>query len=188
MTPPPAAVDHLAAALASLRDVPGAPRWTPPARWHLTLVFLGDVPSDVTARLADRAGHVVRRCPPLSVRLAGGGSFGVRRRPGVCWVGVAGDVEALADLAGRLAGSARDAGVDVERREFRAHLTVGRWRPGAPVDAGLPARLDGYRGPVWPVTRVQLLRSHLGPDARHEPLAGWPVGVPADGHPDAHQA
>jgi 2'-5' RNA ligase len=34
----------------------------------------------------------------------------------------------------------------------------------------------GYRGPDWPVTEVQLMESHLGPNPRHDVVATWPVG------------
>ena len=76
----------------------------------------------------------------------------------------------------RLADAARALGLPVEDRPFRAHLTVGRWRPRQPADGALPELLADYRGPEWPVTEVRLLESHLGPDPRYEPLAAWPVG------------
>ena len=119
---------------------------------------------------------MVAATPPLSLRLAGGGRFGSRRRPQVAWAGLAGDVGPLVELAARLAGAARKTGLPVEDRPFRPHLTLGRWRPGQPADGALPERLAGYAGPEWPVTEVQLLESHLGPAPRYEPVAGWPVG------------
>jgi 2'-5' RNA ligase len=36
-------------------------------------------------------------------------------------------------------------------------------------------RLAGYRGPEWPARQVELLRSHLGPAPRYEPVATWQV-------------
>ncbi|WNV77829.1 RNA 2',3'-cyclic phosphodiesterase [Geodermatophilus sp. DSM 44513] len=177
VTPPAEAVDHLDRTLAPLRAEPGAPRWTPPARWHLTLLFLGGVPADRVAGVVAAAGPAVADTPPARLRLAGAGRFGSRRRPQVLWVGVAGDGAVPAALAGRLAGAARELGLLVEDRPFRAHLTVGRWRPGRPADGDLPDRLAGYRGPPWPVTEVQLLQSHLGPEPRYEPIATWPVAT-----------
>ena len=176
MTPPAAALADLDRALAPLREAPGAPRWTPPQRWHLTLLFLGGVPADRVAELAVAAGPAVAATPPLTLRLAGGGRFGSRRRPQVCWVGVTGDDDALGALARRLAAVARGLGLPVEDRPFRAHLTLGRWRPGRPGDGDLPERLAGHRGPDWPVTEVELLESHLGPTPRYDRVAAWPVG------------
>lgn len=163
-------------ALEPLRAAPGAPRWTPPERWHLTLVFLGDVPAAALGPLTRAVTPVVAATPPLSLRLSGGGRFGSRRRPAVCWAGLDGDVPVLTDLAGRLAVAVRRVGLPVEERPFRAHLTLGRWRPGRPADGDLPERLADHRGPVWPVTEVVLWRSHLGPSPRYERVAAWPVG------------
>jgi RNA 2',3'-cyclic 3'-phosphodiesterase len=176
VTPPEPALADLDRALAPLRNAPGAPRWTAPDRWHLTLLFLGRVPGDLVAPLVAGAGPAVAATPPVTLRLAGGGRFGSRRRPQVCWVGVTGDGDELGALAGRLSGASRALGLPVEDRPFRAHLTLGRWRPGRPGDGDLPDRLAGYRGPDWPVTEVELLESHLGAAAHYERVAGWPVG------------
>jgi 2'-5' RNA ligase len=112
----------------------------------------------------------------MTLRLARGGRFGAVRRPQVFWAGLDGDVDALTALARRLAAAARSLHLPVEDRPFRAHLTLGRWRPPQPADGRLPDRLADYQGPVWPVTDVRLLESHLGPDPRYEPLATWPLG------------
>jgi 2'-5' RNA ligase len=168
-------VADLDRALQPLRDAPGAPRWTPPSRWHLTLLFLGDVPAHLLAPLTTAVAPAVAGTPPLTLRLAGAGRFGSARRPVVCWAGLAGDVAGLTALAGRLSAAARALGLPVEDRPFRAHLTLGRWRPGRPADAALPDRLAGYAGPVWPVPEVVLWRSHLGPEPSYERVAAWPL-------------
>ncbi|MGY1812888.1 RNA 2',3'-cyclic phosphodiesterase [Blastococcus sp. SYSU D00820] len=176
VTPPAGAVGHLAGALAVVRGAPGEPRWVAPERWHLTLLFLGAVLPEVVGELGAAAGAAVAAAPPMRLRLAGAGRFGSQRRPAVLWAGVEGDVEPLNALAGRLAGAARGLGLPVEDRPFRAHLTLGRWRPGRPADGALAERLAGYRGPEWPVREVQLLRSTLGAAPRYDRLAGWAVG------------
>ncbi len=175
MTPPAGALTDLDRALTPLREAPGAPRWTPPERWHLTLLFLGTVPAEQVEELVAAAGPAVAATPPMSLRLAGAGRFGTRRRPQVFWTGVTGDDAALRVLAARLAAVARRLGLRVEDRPFRAHLTLGRWRPGRPGDGDLPERLAGHRGPAWPVTEVELLESHLGPAPRYDRVAAWPL-------------
>ena len=149
--PPPAAVEHLRAVL---------PSWpSAPERWHLTLAFLGEV-ADPSTLLPGLAAACARR-PPLGLRLAGSGVFG---RGGPVWVGVDGDRAGLVGLAGAVAQACREAGVDVERRPYRPHLTVGR--RGRPD----PARLAAYAGPVWTATEVELVASRLGPPVQHRVL------------------
>ena len=174
--PPEGARAHLDRALGPLRGSPGEPRWIPPGRWHLTLLFLGTVPSEVVPQLVQAAAPVVSATPPLDLRLAGGGRFGSPRRPQVLWAGVDGDVPALSQLAGALADVARALRLPVEDRPFRAHLTVGRWRSRQAADGALAGRLAGYRGPAWPVSEVRLLESRLGPEPAYGTIAGWPVG------------
>lgn len=175
VTPPPGAVADLARAVQPLRGAPGAPRWIPPERWHLTLLFLGTVAEERIGPLREAMGAAVAGSPAMTLAFAGGGRFGSRRRPQVAWAGVAGDTGPLTELAGRLAGAARSLRLPVEERPFRAHLTLGRWRPRDPADGDLLDRMAGYRGPAWPVTAVQLFRSHLGPAPRYEELDAWPL-------------
>lgn len=158
-----------------MRDVPGAPRWGAPERWHLTLLFLGEVPADRAELLIEAAARAVEAAPPMTLRLAGGGRFGSTRRPQVAWAGLEGDVGPLVVLARRLAAGARSLRLVVEDRPFRPHLTLGRWRPGRPADGTVMDRLADYRGPAWPVTDVRLLDSHLGPDPRYDTVAAWAV-------------
>lgn len=152
-----------AAALADLRG--RLSRWPSSSeRWHITLAFLGELagPQDVDAQLATRlAGR-----PALDLRLTGSGTFG---RGGPVWVGVGGDVDALRDLAARVAAAARAAGVELERRAYRPHLTVGK--RGHPD----PAQLASYVGPPWTATEVELIRSDLGRTVAHTVLERYPL-------------
>ncbi|SNR83931.1 2'-5' RNA ligase [Blastococcus mobilis] len=125
--------------------------------------------------LVDAAGPAIADATPMTLRLAGGGRFGSLRRPQVAWAGLDGDVAPLTELAARLAACARALRLPVEDRPFRAHLTLGRWRPRQPADGALTDRLAGYRGPAWPVTEVRLWESHLGPRPTYETLASWAV-------------
>ncbi|CCH86295.1 2'-5' RNA ligase [Modestobacter italicus] len=97
-------------ALQPLRAAPGAPRWTPPSRWHLTLLFLGDVPAHLLGPLTTAVASAVAGTPPLVLQLAGAGRFGSSRRPAVCWAGLTGDVAGLTGLAGRLTAAAGRSG------------------------------------------------------------------------------
>jgi len=154
----------------------------------VTLQFLGQVPADVVQRLQHVVAPAVAAAPPITLQVAGAGTFGSRRRPAVFWAGLTGDVVPLTALADRLGAAVATLGIPVEDRPFRAHLTLGRWRPGSPADATLTDRLAGHRGPVWPVTEVVLWRSHLGPTPTYERLAASQLPVaPSGGSPRARE-
>jgi len=157
LRPPPEVVADLQARL---------PRWpSAPERWHLTLAFLGEQPGPDAVHeqllLVQRAA--------FALRLEGSGTFG---RNGPVWVGVGGDVDALHDLAADVREAAVRAGVPLERKAYRPHLTVGR--KGQPS----PAALAGYRGPAWRAGEVELVRSDIGRSVVHTVLERYPLQQP----------
>jgi 2'-5' RNA ligase len=185
--PPPAAVAELAAALPPLRRLPGARelRWTAAEGWHLTLVFLGEVPDAVRPELAERLGRAARRHGPHELRLTGGGHFGDR----ALWAGTEGDLAGLSRLADSVRAGARRAGAPVtEEHGLRAHLTLAR----TPRAADVPLRpladaLGAFRGSPWTADALSLVSSSLprsgvpGEQPRYEPVGSWPLGRQALG-------
>lgn len=169
--PPAPALDHLTGALRRLRDRPGAPRWAGRDARHVTLAFFGEVPETRVPALVEALGFL--GAVGLHLRLAGAGTFPEKGDPRVLWVGVDGDVPALADLAGSVADAARAVGVPVDRRPYRPHLTLGRWPAAARGDRRLAAALAGYAGPHFTAGEVVLMRSHHGADPRYETVATW---------------
>jgi 2'-5' RNA ligase len=183
--PPPAAISHLAQrfALSHL----GTPREhslraVPPERWHLTLVFVGELPDRRepgvrTAIAAATSG--VATAPRL--RLSGGGRFG-RGQFTTVWAGLDGDVAALTELVAAVRHELRRQRIPFDGKAFKPHLTLGR--PGdrltpSELAADLAA-LDAYRGPDWTVDHIDLVESHLGPHITYDRLASWSVGMAAD--------
>lgn len=169
VTPSPRAIEHLAAAVERVSSIAGAPRWTPAERWHVTLVFLGDVDESTVDKIAPVTGSALR------LAIAGAGTFPERGAPRVLWAGLTGDVPALESLAKQARRAARQARISLDRKQFRAHLTLGRWRPGDATDRAVAAALGDYRGPEFQITECALMRSHLGPKPWYEVLRTWPL-------------
>jgi 2'-5' RNA ligase len=144
----------------------------------VTFAFLGEVDGPRVPRLQAGLDEALARCPAPELSLAGGGAFG----RSVLWVGVAGDLPALARVAGAAAAAARAARVPVERRPFRAHLTVARVRGDADLGPHR-AGLRRYAGPPWTASEAVLYRSHLGPAPRHEVLERFPLATGASAGP-----
>lgn len=175
VVPPPAALAELAAALPPA-PLPAALRFVPEQQRHLTVAFYADVPDAAVVSLQERLRRAAGRTPRLSLRLNGFGTFPANAtRARVLWAGVDGDVAELTRLAERAVAAGRRAGVAVEDRPYRPHLTVARARQGAAdlreVIAALS--LDGGR---WTAAELVLVRSTVGAEVRHEPIARFLLG------------
>ena len=184
VTPPAAAVDHLAAALVAARETGAANRaagpllrWVRPQLWHLTLAFFGEVAEAADqAGLQERLARTAHRHPVLALQFRGAGAFSRPARASVVWVGVDGARDPLGKLAASCAAAGRRIGIDVEKRSYRPHLTVARAKGREPVDVRtLVTALAGYAGPVWTAAELHLIRSHLGPQPRYDTIARWPL-------------
>jgi len=178
LDPPAEVVDPLHTLLDSFPDLPAAVRRIRPELWHLTLAFLGEVEEPAVPRLSARLAAVAQRTAPLQLELRGGGTFPSRGAPSVVWAGVVGDGEALAGLARAVSAAARRTGIEQPNRPYRPHLSVARVRGGEPADVtALVAALASYSSVPFAVRELRLVRSHLGPQPRHELLASWPLSA-----------
>ncbi len=170
--PDDVASEDLQHALERVRRLPVARplHWQPPALWHVTLAFLGNPPDDVDQDVAERLDALVTDEVVPSLRLAGAGCFGRQ----VLWVGLEAGaaVEALRSCADAIPRLVRGTGAVVDRRPWRAHLTVARARNGdATAVAGV---LADYRGPTFAVEEILLIRSTGGPTPSHRVIRRVP--------------
>jgi 2'-5' RNA ligase len=160
-------------------------RWVRPEGIHLTLKFLGDVPARRLKAIEEALARAVREPFRLSVRLGRLGSFGGSTGLRVVWVGLEGEVEALARLAARVEAALEPMGFPRERRPFAAHLTLGRVREGAsPQDRrrlfDLARSLEPPPLPGATLETVSLMQSTLEPGgARYQCLARFPTASPS---------
>ena len=120
-----------------------------PANLHLTMAFLGQVPS--TRRSSILKAMRETRAGRFTLLLDGVGHFSASR---VAWLGVSNPPQALTEIQKRLVGHLRGAGFAIEERPFRAHVTLARDAP-KPV-ATAP---DGVLPVNWTVDNLSLVRS-----------------------------
>ncbi len=159
----------------------GAVRWTGPEGIHLTLQFLGEVPAARQEAIAAAVTRAASGHGPLNLRAEGLGCFPNNRNPRVVWVGLAGDLEALAALQGSVAAALTPLGFRPDARGFSPHLTLGRVRREA---SGDEARAVGrlIEGTAldtaarWTADALSLMRSELRPEgARYTCLLAAPL-------------
>jgi 2'-5' RNA ligase len=103
-------------------------KWTRAENLHLTLKFLGEIPSDKL----ESVRQALRGVPgewPIEVKFSGLGFFPNERRPRVLWVGIEAP-QSLPALAAAIDTSLAKVGVPKEERELTPHLTLARNKAG----------------------------------------------------------
>ena len=155
--PPPDEVRSLRRAL------PASASLTHTDMWHVTLVFLGEIPDERVEQVAE----ILRTVPVpgrFALRLGGSGQFGA-----VAWAAVDGDLEKLGELRAAVKDALDARGFRSDERPFTPHLTVS-YRG----DEATRRALTGYAGSSWTVSEFALVRSH---DGSYEQVYSWPTGA-----------
>jgi 2'-5' RNA ligase len=161
-------------------------KWVEPELAHLTVKFYGDVAVSSIPRLESLLSRVAEGASSAEVRATNFGAFPSLRHPRVIWLGLDGDLAHLDALATEVEQASQGFGKP-EARPFNPHITLGRFRAGAPaprdVEAAL-ALLDATTSAVpFCVDRLQLIHSVLTPvGPAYTTIAEWPLGVPPEIH------
>ena len=137
-------------------------RIVPAQNLHITLAFLGDV--DAEQRLC--AEQVASRIKgdQFSMQMERVGHW---RRPQVVWLGPKETPEALQELAAQLNQGLVKCGFPVEKRAFKAHMTLMRRASRS------PGRVM-FDSIGWKVDRFVLVKSNLTPKgAQYEVVEEW---------------
>lgn len=163
-----------------LKDASRDVKWVRPASVHLTVVFLGSVDEAVIPELSGTVRKVCGGFAPFRLCVRGTGFFPNPRRPRVIWLGLEGNVERMGRLRDALQEVLTPLGFEAEKRPFRPHLTLGRFRKGGFMDDRLAAAMDGCAdasSPECTVDELVLFRSDLRPTgAVYTALERFPLG------------
>jgi len=146
----------------------GFVKWVDPQGIHLTLKFLGNIPSKRIPEITQALEKVAGATGPFHLEIAGLGAFPNLKQVRVFWVGIRGEVDKLSRLQQSIESALAALGFAEEERPFVPHLTLARVREGAsPLERRNFGELvastvfeDKY--PVE-VEAISLMRSQLTP-------------------------
>jgi 2'-5' RNA ligase len=176
--PVPADVrDNIARAQSQLRRAAplGLIRWTRPEQFHLTLKFLGDIPSTQLDALKLSMGKVCSEFPAIPLAAVGIGFFPHAQKPRVLWVGATDAAGWLEELHRRMHAAVLPFAPADRSERFSGHITLGRFKPGHfgslenLLERVVRLRTQNFGG--WPAETVELVRSELSSEgATHTPI------------------
>ena len=162
-------------------------RSTLPVRWvkvqniHLTIVFLGSVDEELMNGIKEKVDGVMGDHAAIKIRLHTIGVFPHFRRPRVLWVGLNGETEKLALLRNALQAELKVLDFKPEKRPYRPHLTLGRFKGSAVNDEELKGILDRYHditSDFHYLNELTLFKSDLKPGGPvYTKMAAWPLGI-----------
>lgn len=173
-------VGRLASSLKAV--VPSYVRWVDPQGMHLTLKFLGNVPTGGLPEMERALAGVAAESRPFGLSLAAVGGFPDLRQPRVIWLGLVNGVAPLISVQRRVEEALVKLGYRAEERPFAPHLTLGRVREGViaaerRVLGQAVATMETGDLPAWQVEGFSLMRSQLTPrGAVYTRLADFPFG------------
>jgi len=143
-------------------------KWVDPGGIHLTLKFLGNIPSKRITEITGAIEEAAQGISPFHLEISGLGAFPSLRQARVLWVGIGGEVDKLSRLQQNIDSALAVLGFANEERSFVPHLTLARIRQGAsPPDrrsfgelVGSAVFEDKYH---IKVEAISLMRSQLTP-------------------------
>jgi len=106
-------------------------KWVAPGGIHLTLKFLGNIPSKRVAEITEAIQEAAQGISPFHLEISGLGAFPNLRQVRVFWVGIGGEVDKLSQLQQNIDSALAALGFTKEERSFMPHLTLARIREGA---------------------------------------------------------
>ncbi|TGL60937.1 RNA 2',3'-cyclic phosphodiesterase [Leptospira sarikeiensis] len=134
-------------------------RWVSPENFHTTLVFLGELKQEEIERVSEICSEVSEKS--FSLEINGVGVFG-NKAPEILYVGVALS-EGLKKLQKVLESTLRRQGFQIDKRDYRPHITIGRFKraPEKRLDLYLK-EFEGFKTDIVPVSEFQLFSSRSG--------------------------
>jgi RNA 2',3'-cyclic 3'-phosphodiesterase len=162
--------------------------WSREDNLHLTLKFLGDIPSTNVGQLSAAASIAASKVEPFEIIVEGCGAFPPRGQPKVLWIGILSEPPAgrgprrsisagvedaggpdpspsllpLRALHSALEDECAKAGFAREPRAFHPHLTIARIRqPHGSRELAARHKEIGFNREVISVSELAVIRSEL---------------------------
>ena len=154
-------------------------RWIKPGNIHLTVIFMGNMDEKDIPDIISAIDNVTCGYKTFDISLGGMGLFPDIRRPRVIWLGLNGDIDRLSSLRDDLQKPLESFGIKQEKRPFKPHLTLGRFRKPVKDRALLKKVIEEYRDIREPEGKLQelvLFKSELNPGgAVYTLIHSWPL-------------
>lgn len=139
-------------------------RWTRPGQFHLTLKFLGDIPSTSVSTLIDALLATAAAFSPFQSAAHGIGFFPRAQAPRVIWAGIRDTSGQITALHHGLETACARFTTEARESDFHAHVTLARIKRPVPGLRDVLAAWQSHEFGTLTTTHAELVRSHLSND------------------------
>jgi len=138
-------------------------RWVDINNIHITLLFLGDVEQNVIDLVKPKVEAICLKTNSFNFSVEGGGFFGTSKQPKVLWAGISGLLEDVAILKNAVEEQFEPFGIKPEKRPFKPHLTLGRFkdRPEEKTLLKCLTEFENFKSSAFNVNNLVLFKSDL---------------------------
>ena len=152
-------------------------RWVEVANIHLTMLFMGNIREEYISDIRESIENICFGYSPFDIELKGMGVFPSARTPRVLWLGINGDIGRISFFREMLEKELQPFGINQDKRKFKPHLTLGRFKKSSEKESSLIQLLDKYRdlkSPVEKLDELVFFRSDLNHSgAKYTRLSSW---------------
>lgn len=162
-------------------------KWVNENQMHLTLKFLGNIEEGQVEQISGALKTTADNFNAFNISLTKVGAFPNLRRPRVIWIDIdkgAGELKSLStkietELEKLGFAPSTSLGTGKEKREFKAHLTLGRVRSLKNIEnlEKIISEVNFQAGNEIRIDKIVLFQSTLTPKgAIYTPLSKHPIG------------
>ena len=162
---PPALISLLEKVQEELKTTGLRVKWVRPKNIHLTLKFIGNISPSGIDKIRGAMTDAVDDIAGINLVARGVGVFPGIKRPRVIWVGLGGQIQLLFAMQRALEDNLEALGFEKEKRPFKGHLTLGRFKQTVHPDT-IRRFIQEYANlssEEFTVRRIILFRSELKP-------------------------
>lgn len=153
-------------------------KWVDPQNYHITIKFYGQLPPEAVDELAAALQKPLTDFSSFRTEISGFGAFPDWLHPRVMWAGVGEGADHLRELAGLVEAVSFGINVPADKRDYRPHLTIARFRVPA-RGSDIPPQVMAARARHWGLyttDQVRLMESKLTSNgAVYSPLYTFPL-------------
>lgn len=152
-------------------------KWVHPEDLHITLQFLGDIPSARIPHIIECLQASVTTRSPFQICIKSLGTFGRPNYPSVLWGSIDGQIDQLRSLQQQVVSKLTPLGFAPEERPYSPHLTLARkYNRDEPFD---PSALSHYHAPFsaeeqplqWQSSSIVLYATHMHRQPMYEAVS-----------------